>query len=136
MQHLKTGLTLLALATSSACGGGSQDETLKATPPLDINQASLTMLKGIATLDPVSAEAIIYGLSEGVSYKGLDDFAGRVCPQFAVNLEQTSIQIGVDQVIYRGGNPEEPGFLCAVNDGTYTVNNKKHNYVGHVTLLR
>lgn len=128
---------LCAAVFLNACGGGDPAAIEPLALFIDINKVTQAELQAIPTLNAENASFIVREREAGGSYKDLDDLAGRTCPAVAVNMEETSIQVGASQVVYRGTDSGKSwGMKCALNDGTYTVDNKKHNYVGHVTLLR
>ena len=102
---------------------------------VNINTASQSELAAIKTIGPQVAQVIISERSKG-AFKDVNDFAVRSCGKTSVNFEETSIVITGTTIAYRGGEPKAAGFRCAMGEPQYSVNNKKHNYVGHVTLLK
>ena len=70
-------------------------------------------------------------------FADLIDFARRICPQTAIDFGDLSVRFGSDtMLVKRGSDPKNPGFRCARGTGEMELFGKKHNYVGHVTLLR
>ena len=53
-----------------------------------------------------------------------------------VDFGYASARIGDTTIIARGLNPKNPGFKTAVRSGVVELYGSKHDYVGHVTLLR
>lgn len=83
------------------------------------------------------ANLIISERDRNGPYKGLIDFAQRVCPQADVDFSDASVRFGSDtMLVNRGVDPKNPGFKCARGDGEMELFGKKHHYVGHVTLLK
>lgn len=84
------------------------------------------------------ANVIISERDRNGPFKGLIDFAQRICPQADVDFQDASIRFGSDTMLVNRGNgsPKNAGFKCARGDGEFELFGKKHNYVGHVTLLR
>ena len=102
---------------------------------ININTASLSELAAIKTIGVQVAQVIITERSKG-AFKDVNDFAARTCGKASVNFEETSTVIGGTTITRRGGDPKAAGFRCAMGEPQYSVDNKKHNYVGHVTLLK
>ncbi|APG62006.1 hypothetical protein LPB140_03330 [Sphingorhabdus lutea] len=73
-------------------------------------------------------------------FTGIEDFALRVCTQTDVDFSQSSIKMGDILIIVlpRSGTKSNlAGFQCRRDEeGIFNLYGKKHNYVGHVTLLR
>ena len=83
------------------------------------------------------ANLIISERDRNGPYKGLIDFAQRVCPQADVDFSDASVRFGSDtMLVKRGGDPKQAGFKCARATGEMELFGRKHHYVGHVTLLR
>lgn len=89
-------------------------------------------------IPPETAQIIATEQTRNGPFTDLIDFARRVCPQTAVDFEEASIRFGSDTMLVMRGNgsPKNPGFRCARGTGEMELFGKKHNYVGHVTLLR
>ena len=102
---------------------------------ININTASQSELAAIKTIGPQVAQVIVTERSKGV-FKDVNDFAARACGKTSVNFEETSTVIAGTTIAYRGGDPKQAGFRCAMGEPHYSVDNKKHNCVGHVTLLK
>lgn len=102
---------------------------------ININTASQSELAAIRNIGAHVAQVITTERSKG-AFKDVNDFAARTCGKTSVNFEETSIVIAGTTIAYRGGEPKAAGFRCAMGEPQYSVNNKKHNYVGHVTLLK
>lgn len=102
---------------------------------ININTASLSELAAIKTIGPQVAQVIITERNKG-AFKDVNDFAARTCGKASVNFEETSTVIAGTTITHRGEDPKNPGFRCAPGEPHYSYDNKKHNYVGHVTLLK
>jgi len=102
---------------------------------VNINTAGLSELATIKNIGPQVAQVIISERNKG-AFKDVNDFAVRTCGKTSVNFEETSIVIAATTITHRGGDPKQAGFRCAMGEPQYSVDNKKHNYVGHVTLLK
>ena len=102
---------------------------------ININTATQSELAAIKNIGPLVAQVIITERSKG-TFKDVKDFAARTCGKTSVNFEETSIVIAGSTITHRGGDPKQAGFRCAMGEPHYSVDNKKHNYVGHVTLLK
>ena len=115
--------------------GGSVIIALLAT--IDVNTSDVDAIARETRNTPGAARAIFAERNSGGPFKGVVDFAQRVCPKVAVDFEDASIKFG-DQtmLVRRGGDPKSAGFKCARGTGDLELFGKKHNYVGHVTLLK
>lgn len=103
----------------------------------DVNTGSAADLMADTNISAKTAEFIVADRQKNGAYKDPQDFANRVCSSTDVDFGYTNAQIGNAMIIARGGNPKEAGWKCATrNKGEVEIYNKKHNYVGHVTLLR
>ena len=104
---------------------------------VDVNASSAEELARETRNTSEAARAIVAERNSGGPFKGVVDFAQRVCPKAAVDFEDASIKFG-DQtmLVQRGSDPKNPGFKCARGTGELELFGKKHNYVGHVTLLK
>lgn len=104
---------------------------------IDVNTANDKQLIEGTRNTPEAARGIIAERARGGPFKDAVDFAQRVCPNTTVDFDDASLRMG-DMVILmkRGGNPKEAGWKCARGTGELELFGRKHNYVGHVTLLR
>ena len=108
---------------------------------IDVNTSSAAEIVRIApTTSAESAAFIVAERSKGGAYKDPIDFANRVCPKTGVDFDLAPTRIGNTQIFARGGDPKSNGFKCAPprpgEVPTFELYGRKHNYVGHVTLLR
>jgi hypothetical protein len=125
---------------------GNCDEPGKCPPwgnprlALDLNSANADQLMRGTSNSPDTAKVIIADREKNGAFKGIEDFAQRVCPIADVDFSQTSIRMGDLVVILTpraGDKGGVPGFQCTrADEGRFNLFGKKHNYVGHVTLLR
>lgn len=84
-----------------------------------------------------AAAAIIAERTRGGAFKDVIDFAQRICPTAKIDFSGTSARMGTISIaVAVGGGDAARGFSCAPKTGTLVLFGKKHNYVGHVTLLR
>ena len=92
---------------------------------VDVNASSAEELARETRNTSEAARAIVAERNSGGPFKGVVDF------------EDASIKFG-DQtmLVQRGSDPKNPGFKCARGTGELELFGKKHNYVGHVTLLK
>ena len=92
---------------------------------VDVNASSAEELARETRNTSEAARAIVAERNSGGPFKGVVDF------------EDASIKFG-DQtmLVQRGSDPKNPGFKCARGAGELELFGKKHNYVGHVTLLK
>lgn len=104
---------------------------------IDINAADGARLTEGTAITREGVAAIAAERARNGPFTDLLDFARRTCPQTAIDFEDASIRFGGDtMLVWRGGDPKAPGFKCARGTGEMELFGKKHNYVGHVTLLR
>lgn len=105
---------------------------------IDVNTSPAEELVPGLVNSPGAARAIVAERNSGGPFKGLVDFARRVCPKVAVDFEDASIKFADQTMLVRRGtgSPKNAGFKCARGTGELELLGKKHNYVGHVTLLR
>ena len=108
-----------------------------ASTAVDINTASDKQLTEGTLNTPETARAIIAERARGGPFKDAVDFAQRVCTKTDVDFGDASLRIGEMVILMkRGSDPKNPGFKCARGTGELELFGRKHNYVGHVTLLR
>lgn len=121
---------------------GAGDAACSADKPCPSGIVSLAGIKARRLVDatgisPEAARIIVSERDKHGPFKGLIDFAQRVCPQTDVDFQDASIRFGDETLmVRRGSDPKNPGFKCVRAGGDVEVFGKKHNYVGHVTLLR
>lgn len=126
----------------AGAGNSAGDPTCSADKPCASGIVSLAgievrRLVEATGISPEAARSIVSERAKHGPFKGLIDFAQRVCPQTDVDFQDASIRFGDEALmVRRGTNPKSPGFKCARASGEVEVFGKKHNYVGHVTLLR
>lgn len=115
-------------------------EITPATPNLiDLNTASAEALVNGTNNDWKAANLIIAERARNGAFTGVEDFAARICPTTDVDFAQQSLRIGEVTVLVRlvFEDTAAPGLQCTRADaGQFSLYGKKHNYVGHVTLLR
>ena len=88
---------------------------------------------------PETARIIIADREKNGAFRSIEDFAARICPQTDVDFSGTSIRLGdhVAILVPAAKSKGAPGFQCSRADtGQFSLYGRKHNYVGHVTLLR
>lgn len=106
---------------------------------LDLNTNSADKIARATGTSMQSAVHIMVQREKGGPYTSIEDFARRNCPTNAIEMNQGTVKIA-DATVILGpstGKPIAPGFQCQPNDaGQFSLYGKKHNYVGHVTLLR
>ncbi|MFM5907690.1 MAG: hypothetical protein ACKOPO_08905 [Novosphingobium sp.] len=107
---------------------------------IDINASSPEeMVRLSPGLSMQSAVHIMVQREKGGSYASIEDFARRNCPANVIDIGQGALKIGEALFILTptAGKSAVPGFSCRPGgDGQFGLYGKKHNYVGHVTLLR
>ena len=103
---------------------------------IDVNTADAASLMKDTNNSPVAAAFIVAERGRGGPYKDPLDFARRVGGTVSVDFGFSSTRMGDTMIIARGGNPKDPGFKTDVGSGVIELYGKKHNYVGHVTLLK
>jgi hypothetical protein len=101
---------------------------------IDINQASPRSLGSIRTLNADAIAALVKD-RERTPFANAEDLAIRACNRSSIDLSGVDIRIGRTTYI-RNTETKAAGFKCTAGDGSYEIMGKKHNYVGHVTLLR
>ena len=106
---------------------------------LDLNTNSADKIARATGTSMQSAVHIMVQREKGGRYTSIEDFARRNCPTNAIEMNQGTVKIA-DATVILGpstGKPIAPGFQCQPNDaGQFSLYGKKHNYVGHVTLLK
>lgn len=105
---------------------------------IDVNAASAEEIIGLAPLTSRESAAIIVAERQrGGPFRNVIDFASRTCTAAVIDFEDAALRLGNTVILMkRGGNPKDPGFKCARDTRELELFGKKHNYVGHVTLLR
>ena len=102
----------------------------------DVNASTAEELMAGTNITREAAAFIIEDRKRGGPYKDPLDFAQRVGGSVTVDFGYSSARIGDTTIIARGNNPKSPGFKMVKGSGVVELYGKKHNYVGHVTLLR
>ena len=102
----------------------------------DVNTSTAEQLMAGTNNSQKTAGFIVAERERGGPYKDPLDFARRVGGTVSVDFGYSSVRIGDTTIIARGKNPADPGFKTAVKSGVVELYGVKHNYVGHVTLLR
>lgn len=104
---------------------------------IDVNTSSA---EDIVRLAPgTSLEAARFLVEERLrsgKFKAGADLATRICPKVSINFGLTPTIIGETRIIPRAADPRAPGWKCGPGEPVIELFGKKHNYVGHVTLLR
>lgn len=104
---------------------------------IDVNTSSAEDIVRLApgtSLD--AARFLVEERQRGGKFKAGADLAQRVCPKVAIDFGLAPVAIGDDRIIARSDNPRASGWKCAPGEPVIELYGKKHNYVGHVTLLR
>ncbi len=110
---------------------------LTSLPIVDVNKADGARLTEGTAISREGVAVIVAERTRNGPFTDLVDFARRTCPQTAIDFSDASVRFGTDtMLVKRGGDPKAPGFKCARGTGDMDLFGKKHNYVGHVTLLR
>ena len=110
------------------------DAEAKQMPDVNISTAEL-LINGTNNR-PEAAAFIVAEREKGGPYKDPLNFAQRVGGSVTVDFGYSSVRIGDTTIIARGINPKSPGFKTIAGSGVVELYGKKHNYVGHVTLLK
>ena len=105
-------------------------------PMPDVNTSTAEQLMAGTNNSQKTAGFIVAERERGGPYKDPLDFARRVGGTVSVDFGYSSVRIGDTTIIARGGEPKANGFKAVRGSGVVELYNAKHNYVGHVTLLR
>ncbi len=104
---------------------------------IDVNTASAEDLKRIDPKTSNEAQSLLVAeRQKNGPFKDPQDFANRVCTKASVDFGVANVQIGNMLIVAMADDPKANGFKCAAGTGEVEIYNRKHNYVGHVTLLR
>ena len=106
---------------------------------IDLNTASVEQIVSATGASMQSAVHIVVQREKGGRYTSIEDFANRNCRTNAIEMNQGAVTIAEATLILAPstGKPIVPGFQCAPGSGEqFSLYGRKHNYVGHVTLLR
>lgn len=106
---------------------------------LDLNSNSADKIARATGTSMQSAVQIVVQREKGGRYTSIEDFARRNCPTNIIAMNQGAVRIADDTLILAppSGKSVVPGFQCQPHDGEqFSLYGRKHNYVGHVTLLR
>lgn len=102
----------------------------------DVNTSTAEELMAGTNITREAAAFIVEDRKRGGPYKDPLDFAQRVGGSVTVDFGYSSARIGDTTIIAKGLGPKNPGFRMVKGSGVVELYGKKHNYVGHVTLLR
>lgn len=105
---------------------------------IDVNASPAEEITRLAPqASPSAVAAIVDERSKNGAFRDVIDFAQRLCARTAIDFGDVSLRLGsTSVVVQRGGDPKANGFRCAAGTRTFDMLGQKHNYVGHVTLLR
>lgn len=138
----KDATAILAMPGSAVVDGPCDEPPCPFRPRqaglIDVNASPAEELVSSLTNSPEAARAIVAERNSGGPFKGVVDFARRICPKVAVDFEDASVKFADQTMLVRRGtgSPKNAGFKCARGTGELELFGKKHNYVGHVTLLK
>jgi hypothetical protein len=93
-------------------------DTCNRTPQrnhIDVNASSAAEIVRLApTTSAEAAELIVAERTENGAYKGLGDFAQRVCTKARIDFDDVPVRFGEARVVTRrGGEPKSQGWKCA-----------------------
>lgn len=117
-------------------GNGTIIAIVAAAKIPDVNTSTAEELMAGTDISREAAAFIIADRKRGGPYKDPLNFAQRVGGSVTVDFGYSSARIGDTTIIARGNNPAANGFKMVKGSGVVELYGKKHNYVGHVTLLR
>lgn len=127
-------------AAGPSCPAGA----ICAWSKVDLNTASAQEIADRTGTSMQSAVHIMIQREKGGRYASIEDFARRNCRTMAIDMSRGGIQIGDVVVLFSSSQAKGaaagsqlPGFQCGPGGGKqFSLYGKKHDYVGHVTLLR
>ena len=127
-------------AAGPSCPAGA----ICAWSKVDLNTASAQEISDLTGTSMQSAVHIMVQREKGGRYASIEDFARRNCRTMAIDMSRGGIQIGDVVVLFSSSQAKGaatgsqlPGFQCGPRDGKqFSLYGKKHDYVGHITLLR
>lgn len=102
----------------------------------DVNTSTVEQLMRGTNNSREAAAFIVAERKKGGPYKDPLDFAQRVGKSVTVDFSASPVRIGDTIIFPKGGDPKSAGFKTIAGSGVVELYGKKHNYVGHVTLLR
>ena len=103
---------------------------------IDVNTASVQDIIILFKTSQKTADAILAERSKK-AFTSAEDFAARICTQHSIDSGfENSVKIQNEIHAPKSGDPKAAGWKCAVGQNTFEVAGRKHQYVGHVTLLR
>ena len=116
--------------------GRSVALSARAADIVDVNTATPeALMRG--TANTREAAAFIVGERQRSGpFKSPINFAQRVGPRVTADFSASPVRIGDTVIFPRGGDPKQAGFKTAAGSGVVELYGKKHNYVGHITLLK
>ena len=128
----------------AAAGPSCPTGAICAWSKVDLNTASAQEIADLTGTSMQSAVHIMVQREKGGRYASIEDFARRNCRTMAIDMSRGGIQIGDVVVLFSSSQAKGaaagsqlPGFQCGPRDGKqFSLYGKKHNYVGHVTLLQ
>lgn len=107
---------------------------------IDFNASTPQEMVRLAPELPMqSAVHIMVQREKGGPYTSIEDFARRNCPANAIAINRGAVQVAGLLILMpiASATSAVPGFSCQPRGGRqFSLYGKKHNYVGHVTLLR
>lgn len=106
---------------------------------LDLNTNSADKIARATGMSMQAAVQVMVLREKGGPYTSIEDFARRNCPTSVIEMNQGVVKIGEATFVLapQAGKPVTPGFQCAPRSGgQFSLYGRRHDYVGHVTLLR
>ena len=117
--------------------GGSVIVALLANAEMpDVNTSTIEQLMSGTSNSRKAAASIVAEREKNGPYKDPFNFAQRVGGSIPVDFSSSAVRIGDTTIFPRGGDPKQAGFKMVPGSGVVELYGKRHNYVGHVTLLK
>ena len=102
----------------------------------DVNISTIEQLMSGTNNSRKAAASIVAEREKNGPFKDPLNFAQRVGGSIPVDFSSSAVRIGDTTIFPRGGDPKQAGFKMVPGGGVVELYGKKHNYVGHVTLLK
>ena len=102
----------------------------------DVNTSNIEQLTRGTNNSRRAAASIVAEREKNGPYKDPLNFAQRVGGSIPVDFSSSAVRIGDTTIFPRGGDPKQAGFKMVPGSGVVELYGRKHNYVGHVTLLK
>lgn len=118
-------------------GGSGTIIAIVAARVVDLNTANAAEIARVTGTSIQSAVHIVVQREKGGLYSSIENFAQRNCRTMDIDMNRGGIKVSDLTIMMPVAGAVSSGLQCRPGGGQeFSLYGQKHNYVGHVTLLR